>query len=375
MAEPIIIVRIATKAAGFIKDNWKTLLPVFLTLMLFPYFVYVAVTNILLPQIDKGMLGTYIEASENNEISLGVLLSYDTIRYFNNMSEVNPGESAFDFLIVDYQVYEVEEVLRRRDEVEIEENIIDEFMVTADGEEVEMAVEKIFKLLESGNSRGYKQIKEMLENKYFSYQVSREGMTIPKVTEYLKDLDKKDEYAIDCYILSADEIISGFTRGEIIWFNGLNSMLAKMYPEISDDLTYISALDIPEGKDMDYIPSIWPTIGRISSLFGEIRAGGYIHKGLDIAASLGTKIYSAASGKVIYTGWQGGYGNTIMICHGSGITTVYGHLGKIMIKTGQFLNKGDLIGLVGSTGRSTGPHLHYEIRINGIRVDPMEYLP
>jgi len=374
MAEPIVIVRIAIKLAGFVKDNLKTLLPAFLALLLFPYFIYITVTNILLPQIDKGMLGTYIEASEKNQISLSVLLSYDTIRYFNDMKRAVPSESVFDFLVIDWCVYEVEEVTKRREEVNIEENIVDEFTVLLEDIEIEMAVEKIFKLIESGSSSGYSKIKQMLESKYFSYSKNKEDMTIPKVVDYLNELGKTDQYIIDCYILSAEEIVSSFTRDETRWFNGLSSMLVKMYPEIDLGPAASFAVMIPEGMEKDYIPSIWPTRGQITGYFGELRSGGYIHKGIDIGTFLGANIYAAASGKVIYAGWQGGYGNTIMIHHGSGITTLYGHLEKILIKYGQIISKGDTIGLVGSTGKSTGPHLHYEIRVNGKRVDPMGYL-
>ena len=374
MAEPIVIIRIATKLAGFVKDNWKTLLPAFLALLLFPYFIYITVTNILIPQIDKGMLGTYIEASEENEMSLSVLLSYDTIRYFNNMSIADPGESVFDFLVIDWCVYEVEEVTKIREEVEIEENIVRQFMVLSEDIEIEMAVEKIFKLVESGSNSGYSHIRQMLESKYFSYSKNKEDMTIPKVVDYLNDLSKTDQYVIDCYILSSEEIVSSFSRGETRWFNGLSSMLAKMYPEIDLGPAASFVVMIPEGMEKDYIPSIWPARGRVTSYFGELRSGGYIHKGIDIGTFIGANIYAAARGKVIYAGWQGGYGNTIMIHHGSGITTLYGHLEKILIKYGQIISKGDVIGLVGSTGKSTGPHLHYEIRVNGKRVDPMNYL-
>ena len=374
MAEPVVIVRVAIKAAGFIKDNWKILLAVFLAVLLFPYFVYITVTNILLPQIDKGMLDSYRQASESNEISLATLLSYDTIRYVNDMEKADPFESVFDFLVIDYQVYTVEEVVKRRDEVEIEENIVEEYTVLVNGKEIEMAVEKVFKLLDSADIRGYGEIADMFESKYFSYQMERDYMTIPKVTGYLKELDRQDEYSIDCYILSAEEITGGFSKDQITWFNGLAKMLARMYPQISDDSGDLSTVKIPQGKEGDYIPSIWPVVGGISSYFGEVRAGGYIHKGLDIAAPLGTKVKSSASGRVVFAGWQGGYGNTVIIYHSYGITTVYGHLEKILVESGDFLNKGDVIGLVGSTGRSTGPHLHYEIRINGVRVDPMDYL-
>ena len=375
MAEPVVIVRLAIKAAGFIKDNWKILLVVFLAVLIFPYFVYITVANILLPQIDEDMLNSYRQASEINGISLPVLLSYDTIRYYNDMKRADPFQSVFDFMVIDYQVYEVEEVVKRRDEVEVEENIVDEYTVLVDGEEIEMAVEKVFKLLESANISGYDEITHMLEGKYFSYQTKREEMTILKVTDYLKELDGQDEYSIYCYILSAEEITAGFSKDQITWFNGLSRMLAIMYPGISDDSDQVSIVEIPKGKEADYIPSIWPVVGVISSYFGEVRAGGYVHKGLDIAAPLGTKVKTSATGYIIYAGWQGGYGNTVMIYHGYGITTVYGHLEKILVKSCDFLNKGNFIGMVGSTGRSTGPHLHYEIRINGVRVDPMNYLP
>ena len=373
MAEPITIISIVVKAGGFIKDNWKVLLPSLLAVLLFPYFIYVIVTSILLPHIDSNILDSYAEAARDNEINLAVLLSYDTIRYFNDIKRAVPNESVFDFLVIDWCAYEVEEVTKKRAEVDIEENVVREFSVFSDEVEIEMAAEKIFKLIGSGSSRGYGQISKMLESEYFSYGSNRE-MTIPKVVEYLKELDKTEQYVIDCYKLSSEEIVSSFTRGEVGWYKGLSSMLAKMYPEMypGPDVSFVVL--VPEGMEEDYIPSIWPANGRVTGYFGELRSGGHIHKGLDIGTFIGANVYAAGSGKVIFTGWQGGYGNTIMIHHGSGITTLYGHLEKILIKYGQIISKGDVIGLVGSTGKSTGPHLHYEIRINGERVDPMNYL-
>ena len=374
MAEPITIISATSRVLGFIKDNWKILLPAVLVVLLFPYFIYVIVTGILLPQIDRKVLDTYIEAAQKNEVNLSVLLSYDTIRYFNDMKKVVPDESVFDFLVIDYQVYEVEEVTKRRDEVDIDENIVRQFTTVIEDIEVEMAVEKIFKLVESGSRSGYGQSRQLLESKYFSYSRTEEGMTIPEVVGFLKDLDKKDQYAIDCYILSAEEIVSDFTRSETVWFNGLSRMLEKMYPEMDMEFTTAFAVLIPEGMEKDYIPSIWPAYGQISGYFGELRSGGHIHKGLDIATFIGANIYAVASGKVIFSGWQGGYGKTIMIHHGSGITTLYGHLEKILAGYGQNVSKGDILGLAGSTGKSTGSHLHYEIRIDGKRVDPMGYI-
>lgn len=375
MAEPITIISIVLKATSFIKDNWRVLLPSFLAALLFPYFIYVIVTSILLPRIDQNIFDSYAETSRENEIDLAVLISYDTIRYFNDMEKALPNESVFDFLVIDWRVYEVEEVTKKREEVTIEENIVRQFTEVVDEVEIEMAVEKEFILIESGSSKGYDQIMQMLENKLFSYGRNMNDVTIPEVVEYLSDLDKTDAFGIDCYILSAEEIVSSFTRGEKLWFNGLSKMLAKMYPQFYESGSAPYAVIIEEGEQGDYVPSIWSVNGYVTGYFGELRSGGHIHKGIDIAAISGSNIYAPGSGTVILTGWQDEYGNTIMIHHGSGITTLYGHLKKILVRRGQIISRGEVIGLVGSTGVSTGPHLHYEIRINGKRVDPINYLP
>ena len=117
-----------------------------------------------------------------------------------------------------------------------------------------------------------------------------------------------------------------------------------------------------------------PVSGTISSRFG-IR-GGVSHKGLDIAAPNGTPIYAAASGTVITSayGWNGGYGNYVVINHGSGITTAYGHCSSLVATVGQTVNQGDLIAYVGSTGDSSGNHLHFEVRVNGVAQNPQNYL-
>ena len=123
----------------------------------------------------------------------------------------------------------------------------------------------------------------------------------------------------------------------------------------------------------------WPMIGRITSPFGYRRhplwGGISLHTGIDIAAPYGKPISCADSGEVIYSGWWDGYGKAVVIDHGRGYTTVYGHMSRIYAQVGQTVTKGETIGLVGSTGFSTGPHLHFEIRVNGKPVDPMPYLP
>ncbi|HET9097114.1 MAG TPA: peptidoglycan DD-metalloendopeptidase family protein [Candidatus Baltobacteraceae bacterium] len=122
----------------------------------------------------------------------------------------------------------------------------------------------------------------------------------------------------------------------------------------------------------------WPVSGTITSPFGYRRnpfgGGMEFHQGLDIAAPMGTTITAAASGTVISAGWYGGYGNYILIDHGGGMATGYGHCSQIFVSVGQQVQKGQAIGAVGSTGASTGPHVHFEVRINGKPVDPAAYL-
>jgi murein DD-endopeptidase MepM/ murein hydrolase activator NlpD len=99
-----------------------------------------------------------------------------------------------------------------------------------------------------------------------------------------------------------------------------------------------------------------------------------MHEGIDLGAPEGTPIHAAASGTVIYAGWMGGYGNLTVIDHGGGIATAYGHQSSIAVATGQQVTQGEVIGYVGSTGHSTGPHLHFEVRVDGSAVDPLGYL-
>ena len=117
---------------------------------------------------------------------------------------------------------------------------------------------------------------------------------------------------------------------------------------------------------------IWPVNGPVVSGFG--MRWGRMHEGIDIAAALGTPIHAAASGTVIHAGWLGGYGNLVVVDHGDGLATAYAHASAILVAVGQQVSQGDTLSLVGSTGNSTGPHLHFEVRVNGSAVDPLLYL-
>jgi murein DD-endopeptidase MepM/ murein hydrolase activator NlpD len=118
---------------------------------------------------------------------------------------------------------------------------------------------------------------------------------------------------------------------------------------------------------------IWPTRGTVTSEYGN--RWGRLHAGIDISAPTGTAIWAAKAGVVSFAGAQSGYGNTVIINHGGGMTTVYAHQSQIMVGSGQSVSQGQRIGSVGNTGRSTGPHLHFETRYNGSPQNPRRCLP
>lgn len=126
-------------------------------------------------------------------------------------------------------------------------------------------------------------------------------------------------------------------------------------------------------------PNIWPVAGPISSYYGYRTSPGGIgstfHEGVDIAGDYGTPISATAAGTVTKAGWVGGYGYLVEVRHADGIVTRYGHNSAILVYEGQHVDQGSMIALMGSTGNSTGPHCHYEVRIHGEAVDPMYFLP
>lgn len=123
----------------------------------------------------------------------------------------------------------------------------------------------------------------------------------------------------------------------------------------------------------------WPCYGEITSPFGwrvhPIWGTEIFHAGIDIGADYGQPIVAADSGTVIYAGWMGGYGNAVMIDHGGGLVTLYGHNSSLTVGVGENVSKGQTIALAGSTGNSTGPHCHFEVRIHGEVTSPLNYLP
>lgn len=125
-------------------------------------------------------------------------------------------------------------------------------------------------------------------------------------------------------------------------------------------------------------PTLWPVQGRITGSFGErtdpFSGEGAFHRGVDISSDIGTRIIAPADGVVLYADMMNGYGRTVMVDHGNGISTLYGHLSGFAVSQGQQVHRGDTLGYVGESGRSTGPHLHYEVRIFNTPVNPHKYM-
>jgi len=204
----------------------------------------------------------------------------------------------------------------------------------------------------------------------------------------VRDITGKGGYEGDIAIfttdLNADIDIKNDT-GEIFYYDFadaedldsinkiLDDLIAKA-PEISVKLSQ----DKQHMEDHIYMvahtPSIWPTQGRVTSLFNEYRGGGHYHKGIDIASNIGTPINAAASGVVIFAARNRGFGNEVIIHHGFGYMTVYAHLNKILVRVGEEITKGQKIAEMGTTGYSTGSHLHFEVIKDNIQLDPIEFM-
>lgn len=142
-------------------------------------------------------------------------------------------------------------------------------------------------------------------------------------------------------------------------------------------------MDMPDATTRDWVrmasaPILWPVDGRITSGFGErmdpFDREGAFHRGVDISSQIGTPVIAPADGVVRFADLMNGYGRAIVVDHGQGITTLYGHLSGFGVATGQIIHRGDTLGYVGQSGRSTGPHLHYEVRIFNTPVNPFKYL-
>lgn len=164
------------------------------------------------------------------------------------------------------------------------------------------------------------------------------------------------------------------TNARIISFITLKTVLSD-----TAGLQVRQMQQISEKYSSSTTPSIWPAYGTITSNFGyrgnPIGGGTGFHEGLDIAVDYGTPVQATAAGEVTAAGWVDGYGNLVEVDHGNGFVTRYGHNSMVLVVVGQKVHTGDILALAGSTGRSTGPHVHYEVRVQGTPTDPLLFLP
>ncbi len=151
--------------------------------------------------------------------------------------------------------------------------------------------------------------------------------------------------------------------------------LERALDELEGRSRWVGSLVLSRGSGKGKLA--WPVTGPVTSGFGmrvhPVLGYARMHSGVDIAAPSGTPVGSAAAGIVAFAGWSGGYGNLVVVDHGDGLATAYAHLSRTAVRTGQSVSQGQEIGNVGCTGLCTGPHLHFEVRVNGQPVDPMQY--
>ena len=179
--------------------------------------------------------------------------------------------------------------------------------------------------------------------------------------------------------------IGGAETPETSAASRLDKLLDLKFDRMKQDLLVdVNDLDVL-GETLDSrrlllesVPGGWPVRGTLSSMFG-VRTSPFtetpvFHHGLDIVARAGATVLASASGVVVKSGYEALYGNMVVLDHGAGYRSVYGHLSSCSVEEGAFVNRGEELGKVGSTGRSTGPHLHYEVRVNGLPVNPARFL-
>lgn len=217
-----------------------------------------------------------------------------------------------------------------------------------------------------------------------NYSLIRPGnkLLIPPYSGLLYEVKSGDTLSriASTYKIDKEEILkyndlnddSSLKIGQDLILPGASKIIAKAKPKPSSNNQGNSSNTVQgPAKSSVGANMLWPTQGRkITQYFS------WAHNGLDIANKIGTPIYAAEAGtvEIAATGWNGGYGNTILINHGNGKKTRYGHLTTLYVKVGNKVDKGENIGTMGSTGRSTGPHLHFEVIINGSRYNPLNYI-
>ena len=238
-------------------------------------------------------------------------------------------------------------------------------------------------------------IKTTLEFENTNYRAATEQLAGQIVALQTAMSDLGARAALDPQLHNSMEKLPAVVKSRAMGGPDASAALSSMAPGLtSPENTFALLKDLLQGLESRLVsvrsdvdkrnqlaaatPSIWPTHGWLSSSMGNrtdpLTGGRDFHPGLDISADKGDPVYATADGKVTHAASAGNYGNLVIVEHGYGLETRYGHLSTFKIKMGQQVKRGDLLGLVGSTGRTTGPHLHYEVRANGRILNPLQLL-
>ena len=252
-----------------------------------------------------------------------------------------------DTAVITYKTYAITVNGEKIDEVDTEieaENIISELQSDLkEGVEFNLGIVEVFK-------------NEKIQNSTDLAFETLNGLKLAKTEEYEAEIARQEAERIAAEKAAAEEA----ARQAAIYAQSKAAATATSYG--SGNIS---------GINLSYPLRVSPLI---TSRFGEYGSRRYVHTGVDLATSLGTEIYPISSGTVTFAGWQGSYGNIVMIDHGDGIESWYAHCNSLNVSVGDIVTTDTCIATVGSTGNSTGPHLHLEIRINGSAVNPQNYL-
>lgn len=217
----------------------------------------------------------------------------------------------------------------------------------------------------------------VMRDKEEKYYVSNFELA-EQIVQNLKDKDSNNIDSIEICEKYATELMSFSEVEEVV--DGLYEEKPKVNVTVakkksSSIKNFSTSSSISKSAVSIGISLIRPVTGTITSRFGSVSSvRSSAHTGLDISASTGTPVRAAANGTVTWSGYKGSYGNMVVITHSNGVQTYYGHCSKLYVSAGQNVSQGETIAAVGSTGNSTGPHLHLEIRVNGVAYNPQNYL-
>ena len=273
-------------------------------------------------------------------------------------------------IVYDYVVYKqkVVELKSLRAETEAQQVEIRSFQ-----EKITVLEEQLNKLkeMEKQVERDLKEVTELQkEKKNATVPPKKKNSQARKKTEVVQDVSKPTEEKITLLEQERPRLV-----------NRLHSDLVELQKKAfqrEQNLKELQEFLQNQKSILLATPSLWPVIGRLSSIFGEPRTSSSgemrFHKGIDICVPPGTPVLAATDGVVAFAGTEAEYGRLVVIDHGHDFSTVYGHLAKIQVKAGEKVSKGQAIGTVGLSGNSTGPHLHYEVRLRNSPVNPIRFL-